>query len=72
MTRKPRFSIERPGLQKGERFIKVYVRAPYPQRCLEELGTMFDESVYEPWTDNGERFYEDEMLKICCGCSRMC
>ena len=44
-------------------FKKVYVRAPYPQRCLEELGTMFDEVVYEPWTSNGERFYEDEMLE---------
>ena len=24
---------------------------------------MFDEVVYEPWTSNGERFYEDEMLE---------
>ena len=43
--------------------MKVYVRAPNPQRCLEELGTMFGEVVYEPWTSNGERFYEDEMLE---------
>ena len=37
-----------PGRRKGESFVKAYVRAPYPQRCLEELGTMFDEIVYEP------------------------
>ena len=43
--------------------MKVYVRAPYPQQCLEELKTLFDEVVYEPWTSNGERFYEDEMLE---------
>ena len=24
---------------------------------------MFDEVVYEPWTSNGERLYEDEMLE---------
>lgn len=43
--------------------MKVYVRAPYEARCLEELRTLFDEVVYEPWTDNGQRFYEDEMLE---------
>lgn len=52
--------------------MKAYVRAPYPQRCLEELGTMFDEIVYEPWTDNGERFMRMRCWKTCCGCSRMC
>lgn len=43
--------------------MKVYVRAPYEERCLEELGQLFDEVVYEPWTSNGQRFYEDEMLE---------
>lgn len=43
--------------------MKVYVRAPYETRCLEELGQLFGEVVYEPWTGNGQRFYEDEMLE---------
>lgn len=43
--------------------MKVYVRAPYKEACLEELKTMFDEVVYEPWTETGERYYEDEMLE---------
>ncbi len=43
--------------------MKVYVRAPYPENRLNELKEMFDEVVYEPWTDTGERYYEDEMLK---------
>ena len=34
--------------------MKVYVRAPYP---------LFDEVLYEPWNDTGERYYEDEMLE---------
>ena len=43
--------------------MKVYVRAPYPEARLEELRTLFDEVVYEPWTETGERYYEDEMLE---------
>lgn len=43
--------------------MKAYVRAPYNEACLEELRTMFDEVVYEPWTVTGERYYEDEMLE---------
>lgn len=43
--------------------MKVYVRAPYPEKNLNELKTMFDEVVYEPWTETGERYYEDEMLE---------
>lgn len=43
--------------------MKVYVRAPYKEECLEELRSMFDEVVYEPWTETGERYYEDEMLE---------
>ena len=42
--------------------MKVYVRAPYEASCLEELKTLFDEVVYEPWNATGERYYEDEML----------
>ncbi|MBF1023527.1 MAG: 3-phosphoglycerate dehydrogenase, partial [Lachnospiraceae bacterium] len=42
--------------------MKVYVRAPFSEEGLAQLGTMFTEVVYEPWTDTGERFYEDEML----------
>lgn len=43
--------------------MKAYVRSPYPEKSLAELKTMFDEVVYEPWTDTGERYYEDEMLE---------
>ncbi len=43
--------------------MKVYVRAPFSEKCLNELGKMFDEVVYEPWTTTGERYYEDEMLE---------
>lgn len=43
--------------------MKVYIRAPYSDKYLEELKTIFDEVVYEPWTDTGERYYEDEMLE---------
>lgn len=43
--------------------MKVYVRSPYPEKTLNELKEMFDEVVYEPWTDTGERYYEDEMLE---------
>ncbi len=43
--------------------MKAYVRAPYSESCLDELRTMFDEVVYEPWTETGERYYEDEMLE---------
>ena len=43
--------------------MKLYVRAPYEESCLEELRALFDEVVYEPWTITGERYYEDEMLE---------
>lgn len=43
--------------------MKVYVRAPYPENRLTELRAMFDEVLYEPWTETGERYYEDEMLE---------
>lgn len=43
--------------------MKVYVRAPFSEKCLNELRGLFDEVVYEPWTMTGERYYEDEMLE---------
>ena len=43
--------------------MKVYVRAPYPENRLDELKELFDEVLYEPWNDTGERYYEDEMLE---------
>ncbi|MEG1989056.1 MAG: 2-hydroxyacid dehydrogenase [Oscillibacter sp.] len=43
--------------------MKIYVRAPFSKNCLEELGTLFDEVVYEPWSVTGLRYYEDEMLE---------
>lgn len=43
--------------------MKVYVRAPYPDNRLSELRELFDDVVYEPWTESGERYYEDEMLE---------
>lgn len=43
--------------------MKVYVRAPYAEECLEELRNTFGEVLYEPWTKDGNRYYEDEMLE---------
>lgn len=43
--------------------MKAYVRAPYPEARLAELKELFDQVVYEPWTETGERYYEDEMLE---------
>lgn len=43
--------------------MKVYVRAPYKKECLDELKRLFDQVVYEPWTETGERYYEDELLE---------
>lgn len=43
--------------------MKVYVRAPMSEKKLIELKALFNEVVYEPWNDTGERYYEDEMLE---------
>ena len=43
--------------------MKLYVRAPFSDKCLEELRKLFDTVIYEPWTVTGERYYEDEMLE---------
>lgn len=42
--------------------MKAYVRAPYSEACLEELKTLFDEVVYDPWSATGVTFGEDELL----------
>lgn len=43
--------------------MKLYIRTPYTQDKIDELKKYFNEIVYEPWTDTGERYYEDEMIK---------
>lgn len=43
--------------------LKLYIRAPYPDRCISQLREFFSEIVYEPWTEDGRRFYEAEMLE---------
>lgn len=41
---------------------KLLVRAPINEENLIKLEKLFDEVIYMPWTDNGERFYEEEMI----------
>ena len=41
---------------------KIVVRAPINKENLAKLQTLFDEVIYMPWTDTGERFYEQEMI----------
>jgi D-3-phosphoglycerate dehydrogenase len=43
--------------------MKLLVRAPMTAKRLKELEGYFDEVVYLPWTETGERYYEDEMLQ---------
>lgn len=42
--------------------MKLLIRAPVIEKCRQKLKKYFDEIVYLPWTDTGERYYEDEML----------
>lgn len=42
--------------------MRVYVRAPMSELYLNELRKMYDEVIYEPWNETGERYYEDEMI----------
>lgn len=44
--------------------MKLLARAPMSEERLEELRDMFDEVIYDPWNATGERYYEDEMLKV--------
>ncbi|MDT2598669.1 NAD(P)-dependent oxidoreductase [Enterococcus hulanensis] len=41
---------------------KLLVRAPMNRESLEKLRLYFTEIIYMPWTDTGERFYEQEMI----------
>lgn len=41
---------------------KIVVRAPINKENLAKLQTLFDVVTYMPWTDTGERFYEQEMI----------
>jgi len=41
---------------------KLLVRAPINEENRSKLNELFDEVVYEPWTDSGERYYEQEMI----------
>lgn len=43
--------------------MKLLIRAPIIENRREELKCYFDEVIYLPWTDTGERYYEDEMLQ---------
>ena len=41
---------------------KLLVRAPINDENLSKLQTIFEVVVYLPWTDTGERYYEQEMI----------
>ncbi len=41
---------------------KILVRAPINEEGRSVLNDLFDEVVYAPWTDSGERYYEQEMI----------
>lgn len=41
---------------------KLLVRAPINEECRSKLNDLFEEVVYVPWTDSGERYYEREMV----------
>ncbi|ADK81507.1 2-hydroxyacid dehydrogenase [Sediminispirochaeta smaragdinae] len=43
--------------------MKLLVRAPMTPNRIEELENYFSEVVYLPWTETGERYYEDAMLE---------
>jgi D-3-phosphoglycerate dehydrogenase len=43
--------------------MKLLIRAPIIENRREELQHYFDEVIYLPWTDTGERYYEDQMLQ---------
>lgn len=43
--------------------MKLYIRAPFTNKKIEELRELFNEIIYEPWTETGERYYEDEMIE---------
>lgn len=44
--------------------MKLLIRAPFTENRIKELESYFDEVIYDPWTNTGERYYEDEMLEV--------
>lgn len=42
---------------------KLLIRAPINQESLTKLQSVFKEVIYLPWTETGERFYEQEMIE---------
>ncbi len=44
--------------------MKLLVRAPMIESDLNRLKKYFDTIVYNPWTDTGERYYENEMIEV--------
>lgn len=42
---------------------KLLIRAPINQESLTKLQSVFEEVIYLPWTETGERFYEQEMIE---------
>lgn len=41
---------------------KLLVRAPINEDNRSKLNDLFDEVIYVPWTNSGERYYEQEMI----------
>ena len=44
--------------------MKLLVRVPFSDEKVNELKQYFDEIIVDSWTKTGERYYEDEMLKV--------
>lgn len=44
--------------------MKVLVRAPFSQRRLEDLKSMFDEVKYDPWNATGQWYNDAETLEL--------
>lgn len=44
--------------------MKILVRAPFSQKCLNELRELFDEVTYDPWNATGEWFQDDKTLEL--------
>ena len=44
--------------------MKVLVRAPFSEKCLKQLGEMFDEVKYAPWNETGEWYQDDKTLEL--------
>lgn len=44
--------------------MKILVRVPFSDEKVAVLKEYFDEVIVNPWTITGERYYEDEMLRV--------